>query len=71
MKRKDIKLLHQKSASELEKELKARNKEFSKLTLERKVKQMKNTRLAQTLKDDIARIATVLKEIQIKEKIQK
>lgn len=68
MKRNDIKSLHTKSRTELEKELDEKNRDLVKMTLEQKVKRVKNTRMLTGLKDDIARIATVLKEFSIKEK---
>lgn len=68
MKRKDIKALHGKDRAELEKELTVKRKELTKLTLEQKVKRVKNTRMQTSLKDDIARIATIITEIQEKEK---
>lgn len=62
MKRKEITALHGKSLGELQKELKNKYAELSKMTLERQVKQEKNNRKAQSIRDDIARIQTVIKE---------
>ena len=60
MKRNEIRALHEKNASQLTKELTEKRKELSKLDLEQKVKQTKNTRIARSLRGDIARILTVL-----------
>lgn len=67
MKRRDITALHGKSKAELEKELAGKEREINKLRLERKTKQVKNTRLITNLKDDVARIATVIKLVAEKE----
>ena len=66
MKRKDIKALHTKSADELKKELLGVGSQLSKALLERSVKPQKNTRIARTLKNEIAQIMTVLAEIKNK-----
>ncbi len=68
MKRKDIKNLHQKNITELKTELGRKRAEVFKIRLEHKVKPNKNVRLAATLSDDIARIATVLNELKRKER---
>ena len=62
MKRKDIQLLHQKTAAELMKELTAKRREISKLRLAGNTKKEKNTRLTRNLSDDLARLATILVE---------
>jgi ribosomal protein L29 len=66
MKRKDIKNLHHKSVTELTKEVEVKRRELTKQSLERTVKREKNTRLLNTLRDDIARIETVLKVVSLK-----
>lgn len=68
MKRKDIKALHQKSVTELREDLDKKRKELKKIEIEKKVKKLKNNRLLQTLRDDLARIATIIKEVDLKEK---
>lgn len=68
MKRKDIKSLHNKTVPELEKELSGKRLELNKQTLEQKVKRVKNTRARTTLRDDIARITTVIHELQERQK---
>lgn len=66
MKIKEIKALKQKTVAELTKELTVKRQEEKKLKLDRKVKQIKNTRMMKNLKDDIARILTVIREMEIK-----
>ena len=68
MKRRDIKTLHAKSTVELQQLLIDKQKELIQVKLERKVKKDKNTRRAFMLQDDIARIKTVIKELEIKER---
>lgn len=68
MKYKDIKALHGKSEAELAKDLASKYAELKTMQLERTVKQVKNTRVAREIKDDIARIQTVLVEQAQKQK---
>ncbi len=68
MRRNDIKQLHHKTKEELHKEVHAVQSRLTKMELERKTKPEKNFRLAQHLRDDIARIKTVLQLILVKEK---
>lgn len=63
MKRKEIKNLHIKSIVELKKELWQKQTEITKIMLERSVKKQKNTRITRALRDDIAKIQTVLAEV--------
>jgi ribosomal protein L29 len=60
MKRKDITALHQKTVAELIKDLQVKRGQLSKLRLESLTKREKNTRLGRNLRDDIARIQTVI-----------
>ncbi len=71
MKRKEIKELHHKSTVELTKELQLKQKELTKLQLETKVKREKNTRRKRFLRDDIARIFTLLQLHNLRVKEQK
>lgn len=66
MKRKTIDELHKKSREELIKELVVKQSELNKLILELSVGKVKNTRREVILKDDIARILTIMKEKEIK-----
>lgn len=68
MKQKDIQALHLKSVAELTKELEAKKADLNKYQLEKQVKPEKNTRKKRDLKDEIARIATILGEVKLKEK---
>ncbi len=67
MKHKDIQALHNKTREELTKELLIKQRELQKLVTEKKLTQLKNTRLPRALKDDIARISTMLSSIKHKE----
>ena len=62
MKPNDIRTLHEKNLSQLQKDLDVKTKELSKLKLEHKVKPQKNARLFTILHDDRARILTVIRE---------
>lgn len=62
MKTKEIKALHTKDIGELIKEQQHKRQELAKLVSSRLVKPGKNSRIFSTLKDDIARISTVLAE---------
>ncbi len=70
MKTKDIKALHNKSQTELQKDLEVKQRELKNYYLERKIKQVKNYCLGERLRDDIARIKTVLRLKQISERKQ-
>jgi ribosomal protein L29 len=60
MKRNDIKALHTLTREELDKKLSELQKEFAKVRLDHKVGRLKNVRITGTLRDDMARVATVL-----------
>jgi ribosomal protein L29 len=68
MKHKDIKTLHQKSKIELEKDLETKQHELGELWLRKNDRKEKNTRKSRGLRDDIARINTIIKELNIKGK---
>lgn len=68
MKRNELRALHEKNNSQLLKELAQKRKELSKLGLEQKMKHTKNTRIPRSLRGDIAKILTVIKnKPQVKE----
>lgn len=68
MKRKDIKALHHKSIKELEKELINKIDELRNLKFEKSDKNNKNNRQKRELRDDLARIQTVIRSIKKQEK---
>ena len=68
MKRKDIKLLHGKDVKELSKELNGKKDELAGLLSGQKARPAKNTRTLRILRDDIARLFTVLREKQKEKK---
>lgn len=68
MKRKDIRALHLKSHTELTRELASKQQELAKFQLETRVKREKNSRRLRNLRRDIAIIATIVKELQMKAK---
>ncbi len=68
MKRKDIKLLHTKTVSEITKELTDKYQALKKTELAVVLKNEKNVRKLRDIRDDISRLATVLSEKQLKEK---
>ncbi|MEK7165534.1 MAG: hypothetical protein AAB874_01860 [Patescibacteria group bacterium] len=68
MKRKDIKLLHTKTVSEITKELTDKYQALKKTELAVVLKNEKNVRKLSDILDDISRLATVLSEKQLKEK---
>lgn len=70
MKRKDITNLHSKTQDELHKDLDTKVKEFKQFNLEKKVKQVKNFHLGERLRDDIARIKTIIRQKQIQERMK-
>lgn len=61
MKRKDIKELHQLTKSELEKKLADYLAQLNKLQMDLSVHKLADTRSVSKLKDDIARVKTVIK----------
>lgn len=67
MKRKDIKALHTKNGVELQKDLLTKQAELKKLIVEKGTTRLKNTRVIRNLKDDLARIYTVLRLYKNKE----
>lgn len=62
MKRKDITALHTKTLEELEKELLEVQKKYRKAELEVVAAREKNTRKPQQLRDDAARILTIIQK---------
>lgn len=68
MKRKDFLALKQKTVKELTKDLDEKRHTLAKYLMERKVKQIKNTRQKVTISDDLARILTLIKEKEILQK---
>jgi len=64
MKRKEIKSLHTKNREELVKDLVTKKKELVQLQVERVTKPVKNTRMLSQLRDQIARMSTILQEKQ-------
>lgn len=66
MKRKEIKALALKTIVELKKDLEQKQTQLRKLVLEQKIKPAKNTRLRQIIRTDIARILTIIKQLQIR-----
>ena len=68
MKRKEIKALHQKNILDLQKDLLVKRTELQAVRLEKYSKQLKNTRRLKNIKDDVARIETVIKEKHLLEK---
>lgn len=71
MKRKDIQALHTKTIVELTRDLESKRLELTKIRLEKQMKHEKNNRLSTILKDDIARILTVMRQVQEREKAKK
>lgn len=69
MKRKDIKALISKSKTELVKEVSQKYKDLTKTNMLLSMKREKNVRKAQTIRDDIARLLTVLRQVKMKEKL--
>lgn len=70
MRSKDTKALHGKTLTELEKDLEAKERELKKFHLDRRTKQLKNFRLGERLRDDIARVKTVLRQKQLTERVK-
>ncbi|KKP59806.1 MAG: hypothetical protein UR52_C0002G0034 [Candidatus Gottesmanbacteria bacterium GW2011_GWA1_34_13] len=71
MKRKDFLSLRQKNIKDLQKNLVEKRQAITKYSLERNVKQIKNTRQKTVIKDDIAKILTVLKEFEMQKQGEK
>jgi ribosomal protein L29 len=71
MKRKDITNLHGKSSEDLRKMLSEKRRTLAQLVSEKLVKSPKNSRAMRHMRNDIARIATVLTINQAKEKTKK
>ncbi|RJR16061.1 50S ribosomal protein L29 [Candidatus Microgenomates bacterium] len=70
MRRNDIKQLKNKSEADLTKELTAKREQLHKMQLEKYTKVEKNSRQAHALRDDIARILTIL-HVKRKEGVKK
>lgn len=60
MKKNDIKALHGLTKEELNAKLDAFQKEFAKVRMEHRVGRLKNVRIMSTLRDDMARVATIM-----------
>ncbi len=71
MKRNDITKLHSLTVNELQKQLEKLTAELIKTQLERRAGKLKNVRLVGTLRDDIARVKTVLARTAEPEAAQK
>ena len=67
MKRKQITELHHKNVAELKKELIEKRQELTKLRLGKTTTTVKNTRIARIVKDDVARIVTMIHLKELKE----
>ncbi len=67
MKSKDIKSLHQKNINELVKQKQDLEAQLVKISLEKKSKPEKNSRRTRIIKDDLARVLTIIRQLQIKE----
>lgn len=59
MKRNDITALHTLKKEELDKKLSELQKEFAKVRMEHRVGRLKNVRILGSLRDDMARVATI------------
>ncbi len=62
MKKKELKELHQKSQQDLQILIKKAQEELVKLKMDRKAGRLKNVRLPENKRHDLARIKTILKE---------
>ena len=62
MKKKELKELHQKSQQELQNLMKKAQEELVKLKMDRKAGRLKNVRLPENKRHDLARIKTILEE---------
>lgn len=65
MKRNDIKALHEKTSAELIKRLHELETKVAKARLELSAGKLEDTRLISKLRDDIARIKTILREQEL------
>jgi ribosomal protein L29 len=65
MKKKDLKDLHQKSQQDLQGLMKKAQEELVKLKMDRKAGRLKNIRLPEGKRHDLARIKTVLREKEL------
>ncbi|MBT3249729.1 MAG: 50S ribosomal protein L29 [Candidatus Pacebacteria bacterium] len=68
MKRNDIKALHDKTNGELEQQLVELRKSLAKAKLELPAGKLEDTRLPGKIRDDIARVKTILREKQVSAK---
>lgn len=71
MKRKDITALHDQTSQELEQQLQELKKALAKAKLELPAGKLQDVRLPGKIRDDIARIKTVLREKQLLAQSQK
>ncbi len=71
MKRKDITALHDQTSQELEQQLQELRKSLAKAKLELPAGKLQDVRLPGKIRDDIARIKTVLREKQLLAQSQK
>jgi len=62
MKKKELKELHQKSQKDLQSLMKKAQEDLVKLKMDRKAGRLKNVRLPENKRHDLARIKTILKE---------
>jgi len=62
MKKKELKELHQKSQQELQNLMRKAQEELTKLKMDKQAGRLKNVRLPDTKRHDLARIKTILKE---------
>lgn len=65
MKRNDITALHDKTNGELEQQLQELRKSLAKAKLELPAGKLEDTRLPGKIRDDIARVKTILREKQV------
>ncbi len=65
MKKKELKELHQKSQQDLQSLMKKTQEELVKLKMDRKAGRLKNVRLPENKRHDLARIKTILKEKEL------
>ncbi len=65
MKKKELKELHQKSQQDLQGLMKKTQEELVKLKMDRKAGRLKNVRLPENKRHDLARIKTILKEKEL------
>lgn len=65
MKKKELKELHQKNQQDLQSLMKKTQEEMVKLKMDRKAGRLKNVRLPENKRHDLARIKTILKEKEL------